>query len=159
MGNVSQVSSFTQENFDINRYMGEWQEIAHIPQRFQQGCQNASAIYKLIGNQIDVLNICSKEGNPVDVVRGIGTIPDPNVPSKLKIKFIGFINTEGDYWVHYTDYDKYAIVGNGTPDYLWILSRSPVISICDYKDLVLKSKNLGYNTDKLVVDTGSLGQC
>src|SRR5688572_16897781 len=47
---------------DLNRYMGEWYEIASFPQRFQKGCHRTKAIYTLHEKgYVHVLNKCNRD--------------------------------------------------------------------------------------------------
>ena len=48
--NTSVFASETVESVDINKYMGQWYEVASIPTRFQKDCVGTNAIYKLLEN-------------------------------------------------------------------------------------------------------------
>ncbi len=48
---------------ELNRYLGKWYEIAHLPARFQEGCDDTTATYSLSEDgSITVLNECTKNG-------------------------------------------------------------------------------------------------
>jgi lipocalin len=80
---------------------------------------------------------------------GKAKIPDPNLPSKLKVSF---------FWIFYADYfvlelDKdyqWAVIGSSSDSYLWILSRSPQMDDKVYQSLLSKIKKRAYNVSKLI---------
>ena len=45
---------------------------------------------------------------------------------------------------------KYALVGSGGADYLWILSRTPTLAGDAKSELLAEAKRRGYDTDKLI---------
>ena len=152
----------TVPDFKIDQYQGRWYEIARIDHIERASCQNAVADYYLSPDDtISVNNYCTSPGKATEKISGVGTIPDPNVPSKLKIDFrtsFGF-SRQGDYWVVLTDYTSYALVSGGDPEYLWILSRKKQMSICRYRWLVEQAKNLGYRSELLKLDFNVLKDC
>ena len=81
---------------------------------------------------------------------GSARVSNPLDKSKLKVKFSGpeAWPGEGEYNVHWTDYDNYSIVGGG--QLVWILSRNPRIPKEDVSMLLNKIKSFGYNPDKLL---------
>ena len=55
-----------QPNFDINKYMGEWYEIARLPNPFDLDCANATARYRKIApNTISIVNKCYNDKRKV----------------------------------------------------------------------------------------------
>jgi apolipoprotein D and lipocalin family protein len=57
---------------------------------------------------------------------------------------------EGDYWVIALEPDyKWAIVGEPSGRYLWILSRTPQVPDDVRADLLSRVEALGYNTKAL----------
>ena len=48
---------------ELERYLGKWYEIAHLPAKFQEGCDHTTATYSLLNDgSISVLNECTKNG-------------------------------------------------------------------------------------------------
>ena len=48
---------------DLKKYLGKWYEIAHLPARFQEGCDDTTATYTLSEDgSISVLNESIKNG-------------------------------------------------------------------------------------------------
>ena len=114
--------------FDLNRYMGKWYEIARYPHRFERGMNYVSATYTLLpSGKVEVLNSgIDKNGNR-KTIKGIAVAVPPAGSGELKVSF--FRPFYGAYRIIYLsqDYD-FAIVTSSTKDYLWLLSRNPVIT-------------------------------
>lgn len=145
------------KNLDIPRYMGRWYEIASFPTIFQpKSYVNTRATYTLNPNAtIDVLNESWNNGKRVSI-EGLAFKADPKSDeAKLKVifylpPFLPVIPITGDYWVLYVDNKyQYALVGHPTRNYLWILSRKPVIDEITYNQLVEKAKQEGYDVARL----------
>lgn len=136
---------------DLNRYLGLWYEQGRYEQSFQRGCEAVTAEYaRLPDGRISVLNTC-RQGSPGgDVRTGKATarVVEGTGNAKLKVSF--FWPFEGDYWVldRAPDY-SWAIVGEGSGQYLWILTRSRTLSEARYKALTRKAETFGYDISKL----------
>lgn len=137
---------------DLERYMGVWYEIARFPHSFEKGLVGVTATYtKLPSGKIEVLNQGYKgtlDGKK-SKAKGWAKIPDPNEPGRLKVYF--FWPFGGEYLVLDLDEENYSyvLVGSSSPNYLWIMSRTPQMSEQTYNYLVGKAKELGYNLEKL----------
>jgi apolipoprotein D and lipocalin family protein len=146
-------------NFNLERYLGTWYEIAKIPFKWEIGCTFAKANYSWdsVNNVMLVRNDCLDENRNLKYSRsGYAYIENVNDMSKLRIKFNDGLpaDPEGYYWVLYTDYDNYAIVSGGPVEknYLWILSRTPTIPKEDARWLLNKVETFGYNPNKLLTN-------
>ena len=115
-------------DLDIQRFQGNWYEIAKLPRATQSDCAATTASYmRLSDSELVMVNSChlgSVDG-PLRTVSARARIEDPSAPAKLAVDFGGFF---GAYWVievgaHY----EYAVVGHPTRDYLWIVSRTPTL--------------------------------
>src|SRR5690606_25234561 len=140
------------DNVDLDKYLGEWYEIARLPARFERNCYATRAIYsKNDDGTIKVENICHKRdvNGPVKSVTGKAYLPNPNKTAKLKVQF--FWPFKGDYWIlDLPDNYEYSLVGEPTRKHLWILSRTPQIELTALQSLVEKAKEKGFDTDKLI---------
>ncbi len=133
---------------DLARYTGRWYEIASFPQRFQKGCTDSRAEYRIRqdGN-VEVLNSCLRDGK-VDTVKGKAWVVDRKTGAKLKVSF--FWPFRGDYWIIDLGKDyEYAVVSAPSMKYLWILSRSPQMDEQLYREIVRRLKERGFETAKL----------
>ncbi len=140
------------ENVEIERYMGKWYEIARYPNWFQsEDCVAATAEYTLRDDgTVRVVNTCHQGdvAGPVERIEGRARVVDPTTNAKLKVGFFGPF--EGDYWIINLDEDyQWAIVGEPTCRFLWILSRSPTMDDELYDELVAWLADQGYDTDRL----------
>ncbi|MFC1771692.1 lipocalin family protein [Candidatus Margulisiibacteriota bacterium] len=136
---------------NFNKYLGAWHEIARLPNWFEKDLVGVTATYSLKENgDIEVLNqgyIKSLDGKHKKAI-GNAWIPDKTKTGRLKVSFFGPFSA--DYIVIDIDKDyQYALVGSGE-NYLWILSRKPILNKEIYPDLVAKAKELGFATNKLI---------
>jgi apolipoprotein D and lipocalin family protein len=142
----------TVSRFDIDRYLGTWYEIASYPNRFQRGCVATTATYgKRADGAIEVVNSCREErfDGKLKRVEGKAWVAgDKRDPAKLKVQF--FWPFSGNYWVIGLDPEyRWAIVGEPSRDYLWILSRTPSIPDELYQRLMEQVRAAGYDTTRL----------
>jgi len=140
------------KDLEIERYLGKWYEIARFDHRFERGLVGVSATYSTRDDgKIKVVN-SGFEGTlkgKLSIATGKAKIPDLNVPSKLKVSF--FLFFYGDYFVMELDQDyQWAVIGSSSDNYLWILSRTPVMDSDLYNDLIKRLIKRGYNVDKLI---------
>ena len=137
---------------DLNRYVGQWYEIARLPFRFEKSCaSDVTARYTLRPDRkIDVLNACKQADGKVKESKGTAKLADNKGPnSKLKVTF--FWPFAGDYWILDLDPQyQWSLVGTPDRKYLWILSRSANLEAGIYDQLREKAKSLGFNTAQLI---------
>jgi len=138
-------------NFDSQRYLGTWYEIARLDHRFERGLEQVTANYS------------PREDGGLKVInRGFNTqkqqwqestgkayfIGSPQVAA-LKVSFFGPFY--GGYNVIELDADyRYALVCGPNRDYLWILSRTPELDAATRDRLLQTAKNNGFAIDKLI---------
>jgi apolipoprotein D and lipocalin family protein len=135
---------------ELDKYLGKWYEIAHLPAKFQEGCSETTATYTLLkdGN-ISVLNTCKRNGK-VKTAKGKAKVVDKATGAKLKVTF--FWPFYGDYWIIKLGVDyEYAVVGTPNLKYLWILSRTPRIDNKLFSELTEFAKSKGFDTGRLIV--------
>ena len=132
---------------DLNRYLGEWYEIARFGHSFERGVEQAKANYSLKDDgTIEVVNSGIKNGKPKTAI-GKGKTTD--TPGLLRVSFFGPFYA--DYRVMLIDKDySHALVGSGSADYLWILSRTSGLSETAKSELLAEARRRGYDTDKLI---------
>ena len=71
------------------------------------------------------------------------------MPALLRVSFFGPFYA--DYRVMKIDGGyTYALVGSGSSDYLWMLSRTRVLPAAAKSELLDEVKRRGYDTDKLI---------
>jgi len=144
----------TVEKVELTRYQGLWYEIARLPNSFEKGLECVTATYTLKSNgNIEVLNQgYSTAKGKYKSARGTARVPDPDEPGKLKVSF--FWPFSGDYYILQLDDEyRYALVGDPSRKYLWILSRTKDLDAAVYTSLMEHAKNSGFNTGQ-VTETG-----
>ena len=138
------------DHVDLRRYAGKWYEIARYPNRFQRNCQSdTTAIYTLRGDgKVQVVNACRENNGKITTARGTAKVVDKKTNAKLKVTF--FWPFYGDYWVIGLSADyQYAIVGEPSRRYLWILSRTPSMEEATYQKILRLVETLGYQPGTL----------
>jgi apolipoprotein D and lipocalin family protein len=117
-----------QRDFQPERYLGRWYEIARYPVSFEEGCTATTADYGPIDAEtISVLNTCRQGApdGPVEQISGTATIV---APGELKVRFSSVPFVAADYWVLWVDEDyRTAVVGVPSGRAGWILARTPTI--------------------------------
>jgi len=139
------------DRVELTRYMGRWYEIAKYPTRFEKGCHGATADYTLRPDgKVDVVNRCRKGSmtGKEDVAKGVARPVDSQTNAKFKVMFQWPF--EGDYWVIDLDPEyRWAVVGEPSRKYLWILSRTPTMSEPDYNGIVSRLPAKSYDPARL----------
>ena len=141
------VDNSVVKDFDTNRFLGEWYEIARFDHWFERGMEQTQATYTLQKDgTIKVLNAGMKNGKPKQS-EGLAKLTD--TPALLRVSFFGPFYS--DYRVMMLDKNyQYALIGGGSDNYLWILSRASSLS-GDVKTAILEeAKRRGYDINKLI---------
>jgi apolipoprotein D and lipocalin family protein len=147
---------------DLQRYAGEWYELARLPNRFQDQCiGDVTATYALRDDgNVSVTNRCrTAEGDgdaAWDVVEGTAR-PVDETNARLKVSFlptwlrwlpIGWSN----YWVLELDPEyRYVLVGEPSRRYLWVLARSPAMATEQLQDILGRAREMGFAVEKAIV--------
>jgi apolipoprotein D and lipocalin family protein len=130
---------------ELDRYLGTWYEVGRYENGFEKGCAGVTAEYSLREDGlIRVVNSCRVGGLNGRLKQSIGKakVVSP-ANNKLKVSFFGPF--WGNYWVldRGEEYD-WAIVGEPSGRYLWLLARQPGAEVTDA--LVKRAGQLGYDT-------------
>ena len=136
---------------DLSRYVGQWYEIARLPNGFQKKCADSvTANYTLRSDgSIQVVNRCRKASGEFTTATGKAKIVDKKTNAKLKVTF--FWPFYGKYWILDLGPDyEYAVVGEPGRDYLWILSRTPQIDEELYRQLLARMQERGFDTTRMI---------
>lgn len=130
--------------FELNRYLGEWHEIARLDHRFERGLTEVTANY-----------VMREDGGVKVINRGFNAAEGDWQQAEGKAYFVGDTNTGalkvsffGPFYGGYNiaklsdDYSVALVVGPST-DYAWLLARSktPTKALCD--DYMAFASSLG----------------
>ena len=139
------------DRVDLERYLGKWYEIASYPAWFQKGCTGSTAEYSLLPDgKIQVVNRCRKNGldGPLKESKGKAEVADTATNAKLKVWF--FWPFKGNYWIIDLNPDyQWAVVGEPSRKYLWILSRMPTMDETVYQEILGRLPQKGYDPARL----------
>jgi apolipoprotein D and lipocalin family protein len=144
---------------DIERYLGTWQQVALIPNRFQAHCVgDTTAEYsRLPAGRLRVRNRCRLADGRFDEVQGVAR---PNAaygrPGVLQVRFapawLSFLPfVWGDYWIMALTEDySAALIGAPSREYLWILARKkplPAAVMAEFRNIAAAA---GFDVSRLV---------
>ena len=142
----------TVEKVDINKYAGHWYEIARLPNSFEKGLKCVTATYTLKKNdKIEVLNkgYSLKDIGKFNTAKGTAWVPNTEYPGRLKVRF--FWPFAGNYYIISLDEKyNYALVGDPSRKYLWVLSRSKDLDSTIYSELLDIAKINGFDIDNII---------
>lgn len=139
-------------DFDLERYLGKWYEIARLDHSFERGLSHVTAEYsmrddggvKVVNRGYDITSQQWKEA-----VGKAYPVAEPT-EGRLKVSFFGPFY--GGYNIVALDREnyRYSLVVGPNRSYLWILSREPQMAPGMYRELVQKAGELGFATDSLI---------
>jgi apolipoprotein D and lipocalin family protein len=138
-------------NFDLNRYLGKWHEIARMPNSFEKNLINVTATYSLRDDgKVKVLNEGDRQfDGKHKSAKGVAKFKGDPTVGHLRVSF--FRPFYADYIVAELDTAyQWVMVTGSKPKLLWILSREPTLDPAIFDRLVEKAKSLGYDTSRLL---------
>ena len=136
---------------DLSRYAGTWYEIARLPNSFEKDLECVTATYTLKSNgKIGVLNKgYSARKDKYQTAKGTALLADPAYPGRLKVTF--FWPFYGNYYIIELDEEyEFALVGDPSRKYLWILSRAPELEEAIIARLISQARDLGFAVEQMV---------
>lgn len=136
---------------DIDRFMGEWYVIAHIPTFMEDEAYNAIEAYALEADGSIVTTFTFREGGfngPAKQMEPKGFVTDTSSNAVWGMQFVWPI--KADYRIIYLDEDySVTIVGRNKRDYVWLMARTPQISNRQYERALEVIANAGYDIDEI----------
>ena len=139
-------------NFQLERYLGTWYEIARLDHSFERGLSRVTADYTLReGGGVTVVNRgFSAAENKWKEAQGKAFFVQGSDTGFLKVSFFGPFY--GAYVVFELDQDeyRYALVSGPNTSYLWLLARTPQIDGKLKAELVAKAAARGFDTSRLI---------
>lgn len=149
----TEIDTRTVKEVDLNRYMGVWYEIARMNHRFERGLVGVTTEYSLKPNgKIRVVNRGHKEKltGKLSTSKGKAYIPDPAEPGKLRVSFFPLIYS--DYFIMELEPENYdwVLIGSSSPNFLWILSRTPHLPEETLSRILTRARARGYDVNALL---------
>ncbi len=140
------------QDFEIDRYLGAWYEIARLDHSFERGLSNVTAQYSMRDDGgVRVINRGYKTGDGRwKEAEGKAYFVDDTTVGKLKVSFFGpFYGAYNVIALDQQDY-QWSLVAGPDTGYLWILSRTPVLEKSIVDKLISQAGSHGFNTDELI---------
>ena len=141
------------QQFELDRYLGKWYEVARLDHSFERGLSNVSAEYSLRDDGgVKVINRgYSAEEGEWNEAEGKAYFVEGSDQGYLKVSFFGPFY--GAYVVFELEEEgyQYAFVSGPDTDYLWLLARTPEVAPEVMEKFKAMSKERGFNTDELIV--------
>lgn len=137
-------------DFDLNRYLGTWHEIARLDHAFERGLEQVRAEYSLRPDgTVRVRNSgydpAAKKWKTAEGRARLAGRPDV---ASLEVSF--FRPFWAGYHVFALDPERYALVTSGSRDYLWLLAREKTLAEPLRRELLATAAAAGFDTNRLV---------
>ncbi|CAM3043688.1 lipocalin family protein [Vibrio neptunius] len=140
------------QHFDINRYMGNWYEIARLDHSFERGLSKVTAQYSLKDDGgVKVINRgFNAQLNEWKEAQGKAYFVRDSDQGYLKVSFFGpFYGSYVVFELEKDNYD-YAFVSGPDNDYLWLLARSSTVEQAVIDKFISMSNARGFDTSRLI---------
>jgi len=140
------------DNFDVNRYLGKWYEIARLDHSFERGLDNVSAEYVLRDD--GGLSVINKgydvENKQWKSATGKAYFVKEKNSGHLKVSFFGpFYGSYVIFELDKKDY-RYAYIAGYDKSNLWLLAREPRVSENRLREFMKQAKAMGFDTSELI---------
>jgi len=142
----------TVPTLDLERFMGDWFVIAHIPAALERNAHAAIESYRLEPDGTIATTFTFREGSLEGEPKRYtprGRVVDRATNAHWEMKFVWFWPAQEYLVVHLDDAYTETIVGRTKRDYVWIMARTPELPPADYERLVRKVGDMGYDLSKL----------
>ena len=139
-------------NFEVDRYLGTWYEIARLDHSFERGLEKVSAEYSVRDDGgIRVINRgYSPEKRVWKEAEGRAYFVEGQQEGYLKVSFFGpFYSSYVIFGLDYQDYG-YAYVSGPDNSFLWLLARKPDVEELVVEQFIREAERSGFPTGKLI---------
>ena len=139
------------QNFQKEKYLGKWYEIARFDYRFEKNIDNATAFYTV--NSDGTIKVVNKgfdyKKQKWTSVEGKAKFVGSENEGRLKVSFFG------PFYAGYNVVDidenyQNAMVYGSSRDYIWFLSRNKKMDDATKKKFLAKALKDGYDISKLI---------
>ena len=140
------------EDFELERYLGTWYEIARLDHRFERGLSRVQARYSLRedgGVRVVNRGFDENKGQWSEAEGKAYFVGDADV-GRLEVSFFGPFY--GAYNIVELDHEnyRYAMVTGPNTRYLWILARDRQLEPAILDRLVAEADALGFPVEELI---------
>jgi len=140
------------KDFDSERYLGTWYEIARLDHSFEEGLEQVTATYSMREDGgIKVVNKgYSTDNQQWKEAEGKAYFVDDENTGHLKVSFFGpFYGSYIIFKMDQVDY-QYTFISSYNNEYLWLLSRTPEVSDEIKQDFIKTAQQYGFKTEELI---------
>lgn len=139
------------DHVDIDKFMGDWYVIAHIPTFIEKIAYNAVETYALNADGTIATTFTFNKGGfdgPQKIYRPKGFVVPNTGNAEWGMQFIWPIKAQ--YKISYLD-SSYTntIIARDALDYVWLMSRDKNLSEAEIIRFTELIKSMGYNVDNL----------
>ncbi len=139
------------KDIDFEQFSGTWYEIARLPNKHEKELVEVTSTFtRTKDGKYAVVNRGYKgsRGGKCTTLKGDVVIPDPKVKGAMKLK-VWWLDI--DYRIIHLDQDnyQYAVISGENKNYLWIMSKQPIMDPEQYEYLVDAVRRQGFGVDKL----------
>lgn len=141
----------TVSRVDLDRFMGDWYVISHIPTWIERDAYDAVESYELgAGGRIETTFTFHKGGfdGPRKVYTPVGFVTDDPSNAEWRMQFVWPLKSEYLIIQLADDYST-TVIGRTKRDYAWIMSRTPGLDADRYDELENLLAERGYDTGKI----------
>ncbi len=147
------------ESIDFARYLGQWFEIARLPNAIENKCvADVTAHYaQRSDGRINVVTRCRTAAGAMTDMHGIGRrVPKEPSEARWQVRYGAPIRSMfgggwTDYWILGIGPDyTWAVVGSPSRDRLWILSRTKEMSAESYERALAIATGNGFDVSRLI---------
>jgi apolipoprotein D and lipocalin family protein len=139
-------------NFNLEKYLGTWYEIARLDHSFERGLSHVTADYTLRNDGgVNVINrgYSAEKGSWKEAEGEAYFMEEPDL-GYFKVSFFGPFY--GSYIIFELDQEgyQYSLVCGADKSYLWILGRNPTIKKEIKSALLEKAAEVGFDISRLI---------
>ncbi len=141
----------TVDHVNLERFMGDWYVIAHIPTFLEDTSYNAVERYELDENGEIATTFTFNEGGfdgEQKKYEPRGFVRNTETNAVWGMQFVWPI--KADYRIIYLDEDyRVTIIGRNKRDFVWLMAREPQIDDSAYDEAMDLIRQAGYDLSKM----------
>ena len=149
----------TVSSFEVERYLGQWHQVAAVPAWFQSDCVANTAADYAMGEDglIEVVNSCETADGSRKEAEARARFLTGSSDGKLEVTFVEVAGlwvwpAAGDYWIIGLDPEyRWAVVGQPSREFAWILARSRSLDAQTFREVRHILEREAYDTCELLL--------
>ena len=139
-------------NVDLQRFMGDWYVIAHIPSMPEREAFNAIESYQLDDEGRIRTTFQFRKGSfdaKLKTMEPVGRVVPGTNNAVWDMQFVWPIQAEYVIVDLSDDYSQ-TVIGRSKRDYLWIMARDWNLPEARYQEVIQRVAELGFDTNRMV---------